>query len=712
MALPERMAFNNSAARYPFNCALFSDEIIIEKAQDDSLSSEIRAVAVAEVLVRYFLSRREEYRPLLERMFGAGILDNFVDLCDRRFDGAPIPSANIFQIIEAGITGYIDRSLVAREIDRRFEFLFKVSGFIPVFNGTLGYLVPFSITRIEKGPSSVVDADDCELTDWTHALCKIPQSGKNSEGVANAFSVRVGISSGAKSAEEKILLTGRSLMLPLQMAVWRENGDLPRYNPLRVISTGTFDPSGKLDFVDVTAKITAVENSLRDGVLIFPNSGKYAELDRVVKLPAGLSPDQILSYLRPFLEKMFATDTVYAIRRLNELGLYSKVQLSRYGKWGEMIQCIENLRNRVSRLDSPDEYLAYTMLLSMANCHAGNTVRAMELNENAVKFAREKDGYDFQLAHLQIDHLVMLTDIENFDLILNRAAEFEKGSLSEIRAGQDERSFYDLEMRFCGTMGQAYAYGALSGRQDCDPQKAKRFFNRAFAAAKKLYEIAGDEKVRDQCLCDMAHDANYLHLWDVLFEPEYAGESYHDAETQLNRIADESGKRKNYLFLLRQQAFSWYREILRASAVRESLDRMHMEKIVRDMSAIKSVYAELTNDSEVVFWLRAVTLKYLGAVMAVSGEYANAVDCFNRAADLLEENNKYGDAVINKIQMTVRAEACRSLSDQPACMDDVEKFREKGLEFFGQKSDAEMSDPWYVFLKGESNDFPGLKYWY
>lgn len=700
MPLPLLLLFDKYATEYPFNCALYSDDIVMDRAKYAKF--EVKTAAVAELLVRYFLSRHAEYRSVLDSALGDDVVARFTDLCDNRVSGAAIPLANIYQVIRNDGEQDSFNDHVARIVKKRFDFLFSADGFIPVIGGDDGYLIPFALEKTSGNQSVVVDINGEEQKDWSEALRSLPEPGKK------AWRVRVAVST--KVSGDGLDLVGRSLMLPLQMAIWRKNNKLPCFNSLSVISTGAFDGNGRLDYVDVAEKIKTVETKLKNGVLIFPTSGKYCERDRLVELPAGHSAEEILVQIRPYLEWKFETDAVYAITRLNRLGLCAEVELSRYGRWGEAAQRLENLLSSVDRLENPDEYLAYLMLLSMAKCHAGDTSGAFMWNARARKFADGLGGYELQLARLQVDLLVMLTDNEEYDAILNNAVELESGGLKKLRDGQDERAYLDTEMRFCGTMGQAYAYGVLAGRTDCSSAKSREYLRRAFMAAKKLHDMGADDEEKDNRRCDMAHDANYLHLWDVFFAPDESSESFHDAERQYSKIANEGGKRKNYIFLMRQRALGWYREILRTSMVDSLESKTRLDGIVRECTESETVYSELLADDNVEKWIRATISKYLGAIYAAAGNFEKALRFFRNASLLLDESlKKYNDSVIAKIYMTVCAEACRSLSKCGTFAAETEAFKAKGLEYFASHAgDA----PWCAYLEAMSSDFPGLGYWY
>ena len=686
--------FDKIVKQAPFNTVLFPDDFLLGKARLGGGNSTLEKAspALAELLVRHFLTHDAKYRQPLDSLFGKEAMDDFEGLAAQRLKGVQID--DVYRPLRKSAMEPQVAECVLGVVRRRFGFLLGADGLIPVFDEKthIGYLLPFALEKTEGDKSLVIDLAGEEIPAWTMAVRALPDPGKN------RFRIRVGITV-RHGFGEPLPLTGRSLMLPVQMALWRHSGDLPHYSPFSIVSTGLFDDSGHLDIVEAKDKAIATAK-LPEAVFIYPSDFVEARSKTACPIRAGAEWKGVFDRVRDIAEERFVSDSVYAISRLNSAELAAEMDIGRYGEWEGVVRRLENMLSKVSRMREPQAYLACLMMLGMANCHAAHTEDALKWNRKARAFAQSVSGFEYQLTRLKIELLVMLTDTEDFEALFKSAEELCTDDLDKLGSEAD-----DLRMRYLGTMGQAFAYAALAGVYGDGGNRARDSFVKAFQAAERLRRAEQDGDRLDRRWADVAHDANYLHLWDVLFDSAATSESREEAERDCKEIKGDKPKRKNHVFLMRQVALGLYRRLLMASETEGA------EAVLANYRNDKLLIDNVLGDPEVESWIRATMRKYRGALLAAAGNAKDALTDFEEGMDLIRTDAS--DAVVRKIRMTICAEACRSLAVFPEFRAQSEKFRGEGLSFFaGETCVPTINLKWKEFLENPSAPFPGLSYWY
>lgn len=669
--------FAREADSRPSNLVLFPDETLLRAAQDRSgeMSAAERAKALAELAVRFFLrpDPASPLRPALVSGLGERTFRIFLDWCERslvRKTGPEAPAAPEFGPASGPRAGILRQA---------FQRILCADGVIPVFDHDGdAYLLPFRFgaeTPPDASPRAL-DGEDAMVPVWTDELRHLPDHIDRD--------IRVGI---VLPPDLPLELDGGSLLLPVLAAWWRHNGDLPKYDPLRVLFTGSFR-EGLLRCVETAEKRKKVKKTVRDGILVHPVPGKEAlESDTIL---AGSGKDAVLEALREIVEKTVDFDPNYAVNRL--AAFEPDVRQTRTTDWDGVLRRLERLRAGLNPDLDGEELLRAVLLTAAANCHAGHTAAAAEWNARAQSSAACNPEFEPLLLRARIEQLVILQDSEDFAGIFGLVPDLEKKIEAFARnAGEDERAA-DLQMRFHGSMGQFRIYAHLAGfRPDSNtPEAALLHFEKAFDLARGLYRD-GRNLLR---AADAAQDVNYLLLWSAFFgRPELDSR----LEAAL-RLAARSGasRAKNERFAFRNHALGLYRAVLAGEA-------SAMPALAGYGPALERQWPE--------DWIAGTTAKYLGAVAAAAGAEAEAARLFGIATAAIDPDAK---EIIGVIRMTVHAEAFRSLRRFPSCAARAEEYRQEALHFLRSGDPAaETKSAWRAWLEApDAVPFPGLSYWY
>lgn len=689
--------FRQDSQRCPHNAAFYGDGILIQVAEHQMEC--IRVHAVSELLVRHYFDRTEESLCRIKRWIPE--IERFVDRCDAYMAQKGIRMETVFAALSVP-----PRLLAA--IRLRFRPLLEADGLIPVYATDsaeeAGALLPFRLENTD-GKNQVVDADGRPLQEWSRALSGLPNLALENEKLPGW---RVTVFFHSAALPDGFVfggVEGYSLQLPLQMALWRRSGLLPKYNPHHVVSSGMFNCRGELECVETEAKALRVAN-IRDGILVCPdNAPAFSTGDVRIPVPSGMSAENLLPRLREICEERHFRDAAYASRRLHEFDISLEIDIGRSGNWEQTATRLENLLKSTSSLDHPEEYLAYMMMLGMAYCHAGNTGDAMRVNQMAMEFAAERKEFLAYLARLQVQMLVMLQDEERFEELFLHAGEIEKKWDETSSCIPDEETRLDLCMRFRGSLGQAMLCGTLQCLSGCSPESARKNLQEAFDCAQKLWEMAeasqDEEKMRWRA-SDKAQDANYLHWWDAFFHPDNLPDSFEAAANIESNFNDEP-RHKNRMYLLRQQALGEYRQVLASDGALQNAGGSCLQELLPE-------YDAMLDDVQASCWVRATVSKYLGSLWCQRGQPPNGLDAFHMA-DALSAG--WTNGVFEKIRMTILAEAYRSLRDFPEHSAKAEEYRAKALVFFKCPEHATPANlRWKAFLEDSNAPFPGLEYWY
>jgi hypothetical protein len=630
---------------------LFPDDIL-EKGLTSIRSDAQKASIIGELFVRLYLSLDVKYTRLIEQFLTHGEVKSFMDLVPKDELTPGVLKHDFWQ----PQTGFSQRCLA--EVRRRMQLLSSVDGFIPVYltdGSETACFLPFSF---QEGKPGAFDEAGKMIPEWSDVLTEL--------GIGRGLCVHCRMMEG-------LPFEGRSLMLPIQVAFWRKQEALPKFNIRRLLSTGEFDRDGKLRPVSTSEKVQTFAERFHKGVFVFPESSRVIPSARnLLMLPAGLSNEEVLERIRPEAERFARFDLDYAIERIPEM--WDAVHDRNYKHWDELIQRLENAAIPLDRDENPWEYLLNLMLQATANCHAGRTSVAEEKNAVARKFAAAKgDEYVELLLRLEIGQLINLQDREDFIQVAELAPKLVKRL--------EALAIDDLLMRYHGTMGQAHAYGYLSGIDCFSETESLVHFETAKDCAFKI------GKQEDKC-----QDLNYLHLWHALFKPNTTDEheAYDRARKQIDRLKEHNEKAfwKNLYYLKRTQAFAWY--------------RFYLKKGDCPSCEIDDEFNRLLRDAE--DWIRATVGKYLGTLEAAKGNFEYAQSLFSDALGAIKENSSN---IKTFIKMTVAAQAAASLNNQKY-FEEARKLLETSPDF---KHFASFNK-WQKYLFGLEEHNPAIAYWY
>lgn len=612
---------------------------------------------LAELFVRQFLKPDQERKEFGDRYL-LGSMEYFVDKMgfspsERDLEGGLLKSSS-------RLAGFVQP-----ELRRRMQLLLKSEGMIPVFGEgdslERAYFIPFHFETSDGKENNAHYLKGQEIPEWSKYL--------------SALEIKDTIVLHCHWCKAIPGLGGPSMMLPLQTAWWRHQRELPKYNPFQFIFTGAFDDKEQLCSVNARVKGMWIDKKLDEAWFIYPEDsgmdlfpGKKYELPRIKK-------NDLLGYLKLWIErKMGKINHDYALRRLPGLGKETRDCMD--GDWDTLIQRLENFFAFPSA--EPANKLMMHRLLAEAYCHKGETGEAEKHNDKAKEVAKTH-GLEKENLRLDIDQLVLLQDNEKI------SEAFKNGKVLENQV--ETVGDLDLEMRFCGTMGQACMYGLVGGFPEAEkisPDDAREFLLKAKECAVKLDSPA-----------DIAQDHNYLVLWTALFRPEKVTEEAMEARIDVLALQEKETHAcycRNMDFLNRALTFGWYRNYLKTGAIPEEL-----------YPRIFDIKKTLNHADA---WIRATIGKYLGTLLWAKGNQREAESLFSCAKEALGGKEK---EILGFINMTVYAQAYHCAGkeeDRRKAMEILDGCREQYVNF--------KSFPyWREYLQEpREKEFPALMYWY
>ena len=670
--------FKRESLERPENVLFFPDEALFRIVRNDAdeFSSFVRASAFAELAVRYHLSRKETLRPVLENGIGRDRLRDFLFRCTL-FTGGNATADDLRRAL-GGRPG----DIVVDALCARFARLFAADGVIPVFNPADGeaWLLPFSFAdEVAQDLAPVVtDTAGAPIAVWSDAMRNLPEPvGCN---------VRVDI---ALTPALRDLPSGSSLLLPVLAAWWRREERVPRYDPFRLVFTGSFR-AGALARVETDEKERKMA-AVRDGLLFRPSAAGRPRTK--TSLPEGTPAAAVFDAVRALAEEETDSSLPYAKKRLGDFE--PDVRQNRMSDWPSVLRRLERICAGLNRTQVPKPWLAGVLLRAAANCHAGNTAEAARLNAEAVAFCEGKPRFEAELLRALVDQLVVLQDREDFDRIFVLAHGLDGRIADYARRHTDSETATDLRMRFHGTMGQFYAYAHLAGvrTDEATPAAAKRHFDAALEAAQVLCETATEDMLAIRA-ADVAKDANYQVLWHALFDPAGLPGAFSEALacTRNGSLSPEAAQ-TNRRYVHRYAALGLYRCVLKCEPV-------------------PAGFQDALDSPDEYGWIAGTIAKYLGAVAAAAGDEEEASRLFGRATAAIPPDDAEG--ILGVIRMTIHAEAFRSLRRFPSCAARAEECRREALRFFSSGDPAaETKSAWRAWLENpDTTPFPGRSYWY
>ena len=665
----------------PENALFFPDRTLLRVAENDAdeFSIAVRAEALVELAVRYHLSRNDRFRPVLENGIGSGRLRDFLMRCTLAAGGNAMADD-----LRRSLGGCPDDA-VADALCARFARLLAADGVIPVFNPADGeaWLLPFSFAdEVAPGNDPVVsDLTGNRIAVWSTAMGDLPEPvGRN---------IRVGI---ALTPSLQALPSGSSLLLPVLAAWWRKESRIPRYDPFRLVFTGSFR-AGTLACVETDEKERKMA-AIKDGMLFRPSAAGRPRTK--TSLPEGSSVDAVFNAVRELAEEETDSSLAYAQKRIRDFE--TDVRQNRFAGWPSVLRRLERIGAGLNKAQTPKAWLDGVLLRAAANCHAGNTSEAARLNAEAVAFCDGKPRFETELLRALVEQLVVLQDCEDFDRLFALAPGLGGRIDDYVRRNPDSETATDLRMRFHGTMGQFHAYACLAGvrTDEASPVTAKNHFDEALAAAQTLCEAATEDELAVRA-ADVAQDSNYQVLWRALFDPTGLPGAFSDAAAcTCNGSLSPGAARKNDLFAHRFTALGLYLCILKGEPV----------PVVPGTD-----FRDALSAPDEGGWIAGTTAKYLGAVAAARGDEAESARLFGIATAAIDADAK---EIIGVIRMTIHAEAFRSLRRFPVLAARAEECRREALRFLRSGDPAaETKSSWRAWLDNpDAVPFPGLSYWY
>lgn len=619
-------------------------------------SEDCKRECLAELIVRWYLKPSTEIETCLDSAFPAKEWHSLKKIKEQEIFAIPTV-ASLPQKLWSRADPFLSRCEVATR--KRLTDLLETDGFIPVYSGDDAFFLPFCLVENDRLPL-IGDSAGIRIEHWIE-----PYLALFGENPKYRCIVR------CRQNPSLPPLTGRSLMLPLYLACQRKLGNLPAYNRLRLLSTGAVEMV-HLKAVETKEKQQALDRCFSNAFLFFPESSKiHSEERNSVPLNIVSNLDEILEEIRRQIEAKGLVVPTFREAKSRLEHLDYETRHTNQNRWEIMLARLQTNMDAIqlSRDRSPESYLLCIMLKSAMYCHMGNTAKALKFNREAKETAKSLH-LEKQLRRLEIEELVDLQDVEDFDSIRLLAGTLK----SELERLNDD----DLLMRYCGTMGQAHCYGSLSGIPGFERDAAQKYFTQALRHAQKLESEQ-----------DIAQDLNYNYLWYVLFDPisTKAALAYAQAHDHIERNLQlyPQSQKKNRHFLQRFKMQALYRQLLTSG----------------EMDPVDYQAEDLPE--EAVFWLQALVKKYLAAIAAANGEKEIAEQYFMKASELLEQGVE--DNIIAFIRMTTLAEAYRSLRS--------ENWREVALSSLRHLSDKYHTSlsQWRNYLLNKTA-YPGLNYWY
>ena len=645
------------AGSRPENLLLAESNSLLSLAQDRGMSPDIRRAVLAELVVRWCLSKENEDSMGLESLLGE-TWRQFIDWfrVSRPLIGARfLPESAATWPEPAGLPGFV--ALLRRRLSR----LFAADGFIPVCHGEEAWFVPFQLASDVNG---AVWSDGEEIPVWSDPVRRA-LAGTGSSGI------RLQLRNGP---ELKKGVEGNSLMLPVRMAALRgkENG-LPEYDVLQVLATGAFDDRFHLEDVELRPKFEAMKAQRLDAFMIGPDvPGAVPKDERAFcRLDAGMGEREAMSAIREQMEGApgcVHMSRDYVLHRLPDM--MAHVDRENHHRWNEVAGQLERMKEAVTSRRDPGEWLEFMSLLATAYCHAGRTEDSRKCTFEALEFAKKR-GFAAKALRLQVTAAVNAQDMGEVDEYKTLAAGLEEELKSFSGPDKD-----DLLMRFHGTAAQMHAFGVVHGIDGFSASAAEDHVEKAIDAAVAIANAASPEK-KDEAESNVAQDLNYRHLLFALFEPGSTEEkrAFDEAGWQLNNVSSERSVRNNRYHQMRQKSLAYF------NAWRNGADRP---------SSSERAAVRLPAPPEAEGWLVAANRRHLGALAVAAGDADEATRCFAEGEKALPLGACWAP-VLGSIRLALLVQAACSLSacgrkdesDRYAALADETHSRFRQSKLFG-----------------------------
>ena len=643
------------AVGQPENLALVTAKDLMDLYRGETCDERCQGNCLAELYMRWFVGDAEKLKTVEMFLQGATPGGLPARLLGMRMGQDMLREEEVREAFAAPLWPCDDeagRTVEHLVRERLRSLLVQVDGFVPVYDATengVGFFIAFEIIPRGNGRSSpfVVDASGRVVANWNKLACRI---------LGDKWMLRVLY----RQSRDVPPLTGRSFLLPLLVAFWKKEGDVPNFHPWHLLFTGDVDAAGRTVPVKTEEKSAGVQAAFQHAVrLVAPSDCPYGEETRGVDpIPSGISGAQLLEVVRSRIEQLAKCRFTVAYARDRLPSLEHEIRQETASEWSKQIARVEAMLRILGRHVAPREYLRLAMLRSAAYCHSGQTGAALRENARALAFAREK-GMVYEALRLEIEQLVEFQDSQRFDEIA-RLVKSLSGRLGKAACGEAQRK--DLLMRYHGTMGQIQMEEGLLGVGKGRASQAKKNLEKAHEYARALGSMG-----------DQIQDLNYLHLWYALFDPENEELVELDREIgSLVPLLESEGERcKNMAFFRRQRAVAAFMTWRRTGDVPLGWEELKAPP----------------HGSET--WLTASFMKMKGALAASAGNADVARNCFdvgNTAFPLKNWWAAEGDVlscgpVFAQIRLALLVQACCSL-EELGLHGEAEDYRWQALGLF------------------------------
>ena len=608
------------------NLLLVEEGQLLSFVHDEFNAPDLRESVLAELVARWCLSGNKKLAGEFTDIMGNAwrcFLDWFN--INRQWTGKRFRPESL-----SGWKNPVEFPSFGEVLRRRLDRLFETDGFIPVYNESGAWFIPF---QFDESVDGVAWADGVGIATWSNSVLKALQ-GTNCRGVR--LQLRQG---------NEVSVAGESLMLPIRMAALRDRpGGLPRYDVLRVLSTGAFDEQFRLMDVGLRPKVEAAGKQFRDVVFFGPDvPGEMPDCKYFRSLESGLDEQAVFQRIRDELERMpgcVKMSRDYALKRLPNMMSY--VDRENHYRWNEVAGQLEQIKEALSPRRDPETWLEFCSLMATALCHAGRTDDSRRCTCDAIAFAR-KNGYLAKALRLQVTAAVNAQDSGEMDEYRVLASGLEE-ELSRFDGTEKE----DLLMRYNGTAAQANAWGALYGIEGFSEAAANEHADIAVSIAQKIANSVPPDK-KDEAESNLAQDLNYRHLVFAIFKPGTDEEkhAFDDAQRQLNELSVKAAKTNCY-HQKRQRSLALF-NAWRAGG--ETPD--------------KNTLADLRLPTDAEGWLIAANRRHLGALAAAAGDEEEAKRCF-REGDAALPLARCWAPVLASIRLALLVQAACSLQEKDA----------------------------------------------
>ena len=452
-------------------------------------------------------------------------------------------------------------------------------------------VLPFRIAPAEARPGTVRDQNGRTIGNWNAEIKRIQHLFP--DGIPM---VTVDCDCGTRAD----LLEGGSLALAIATACWKRDGFLCDYDGLEMICTGSANFAGKL--TEVGGKEAKRNLARRLGARLFVCPGDISADSGTLAIPTGTLIADCRDMIRRKLEEVgvgkldvFQAHTL--VRQLTDEVHEGLVPLARALTRLERYEAVFSTEP-ASSLAEEGKIYALTLHGSIAN-HYGNPQQGRFWTQKAAVFAH-KAGQHELYAHAMAGSVVSLTDLGLLDQAEKTGRALVKWIDKNMRASAISRLKAKME-----------AQGALGGQPLL--QKALTESNLKAQSLKHLQEALSKAKEL-RAPKEIARDTVQIALWSALLEPLKAGQEIAKAQAQLDKLGKQG--KVSELFLRQYRFLAAYRMMLMGGDISDDFEDWPLP----DCGG----------------WIRAVTLKYRGALLANIGKMSASDADFSESIAVLD----------------------------------------------------------------------------